>query len=120
MIELNLTRKRLLQIFLERRFRWGKPHRRPFHSLPTDSAPHSKKTLQKFSLLERFFWPVQRPNPRNNPPFVIENTARKSIPLSVIARKNLIHLSLRGAKRRSNPEKERWYTGLLRYARNDG
>ena len=79
-----------------------------------------KKTLQKFSLLERFFWPVQRPNPRNNSPFVIENTARKSIPLSVIARKNLIHLSLRGAKRRSNPEKERWYTGLLRFARNDG
>ena len=28
-------------------------------------------------------------------------------------------LSLRGAKRRSNPEKERACTGLLRYARND-
>ena len=33
--------------------------------------------------------------------------------------KLFIHLSLRGAKRRSNPEKERWCTGLLRYARND-
>ena len=41
------------------------PHRRPFHSLPTDSAPHSKKNAPKFSLLERFFWPVQRPNPGN-------------------------------------------------------
>ena len=30
-----------------------------------------------------------------------------------------ILLSLRGAKRRSNPEKERACTGLLRYARND-
>ena len=54
MIELNLTRKRLLQIILERRFRWGKPHRRPFHSLPTDSAPHSKKKRSK----SFHFWSV--------------------------------------------------------------
>ena len=33
--------------------------------------------------------------------------------------KLFIHLSLRGAKRRSNPERECWYTGLLRYARNE-
>ena len=39
---------------------------------------------------------------------------------SVFARSLAILLSLRGAKRRSNPEKKRWYTGLLRYARNDG
>ena len=38
---------------------------------------------------------------------------------SVITRSLLILLSLRGAKRRSNPERERGYTGLLRYARND-
>ena len=55
MIELNLTRKRLLQIILERRFRWGKPHRRPFHSLPTDSASHSKKNAPKVFTFRAFF-----------------------------------------------------------------
>ena len=110
MIELNLTRKDFYRFFLERRFRWGR--------IPTVGlfTVYLRTVLRTPGLKP---WPVQRPNPRNNPPFVIENTARKSIPLSVIARKNLIHLSLRGAKRRSNPEKERWYTGLLRFARNE-
>ena len=89
-------KKTFTDFFLERRFRWGNPHRRPFHSLPTDSASHSKKNAPKFSLLEHFFWPVQRPNPRNNPPFVIENTARKSIPLSVIARSEATKQSREG------------------------
>jgi len=38
---------------------------------------------------------------------------------SVIASSLAILLSLRGAKRRSNPEKERACTRLLRYARNE-
>ena len=114
-------KKTFTDFFLERRFRWGRiPTVGLFTVYLRTVLRTPKKNAPKFSLLERFFWPVQRPNPRNNSPFVIENTARKSIPLSVIARKNLIHLSLRGAKRRSNPEKERWYTGLLRFARNDG
>jgi hypothetical protein len=36
----------------------------------------------------------------------------------MMAEVSILHLSLRGAKRRSNPERRR-RTGLLRFARND-
>jgi len=43
----------------------------------------------------------------------------KKSDFSVIVKKKVISPSLRGAKRRSNPEKKRACTGLLRYARNE-
>ena len=69
MIELNLTRKRLLQIFLKRRFRWGKiPTVGLFTVYLRTVLRTPKKNAPKFSLLERFFWPVQRPNPYSASP----------------------------------------------------
>lgn len=70
MIELNLTRKDFYRFFRKEVPVGKNPHRRPFHSLPTDSAPHSKKNAPKVFTFRAFFWPVQRPNPYSASPSI--------------------------------------------------